>query len=421
MFGKGSACAWLQGMSADAAARAPAEDDEAASDAAGLEKFINTAPFAARAGLYEFFVGEGIEDVHSLFSALKGSGTDGAAQILDRGRTRLISGAYIHLRTAAERAGGLQFSSTSTSGIGGPRQALPAARPATASPGDELPDFKRLRSLLDAAEFGEPLPRALPSKTLLDACDVAAAEKGPPPTPEVETVAGVRPLATAFKERIRAGWAELLTGRATPADILNTLVAMAETALDKRQPPAVAERSSVRYGASLRHNAYLKSLSKETESQSLQSYSRELQSEHPDLVTRYLDEEASKERSGPLRRNATSADHGPAPSGANQRPDSDAHCLLWGLGLCSAGADCRFLHSCPYKGAVCGSNGGCLLERGKGGHLQTLQRREVKEKIIGKPFWGPLRERFLPGRRRRSRRRSQSDSHGGRCDPKRKR
>ena len=95
-------------------------------------------------------------------------------------------------------------------------------------------------------------------------------------------------------DRIRVGWAELLTGRATLADVLNVLFAMAETALDKRQPQSVADRAAVRLGAAIRHNAYLLAAPKETESQSLQVYGQSLQTEHPHPATRYLEEEASK-------------------------------------------------------------------------------------------------------------------------------
>lgn len=127
--------------------------------------------------------------------------------------------------------------------------------------------------------------------------DAAAHEKGPFPAQEVDAVSGTRPFASAIKDRIGAGWAELLAGRTSPADILNVIFALAETALDKRQPQAVAERAAMRLWAGLRHSSYLKSLAGESQTQALQTYSSELQSEHPDLVTRFLDEEATKDRS----------------------------------------------------------------------------------------------------------------------------
>ena len=167
-------------------------------------------------------------------------------------------------------------------------------QPAVSGIDMELPDFKKLRNLLDRAEFGEPLPRALPSKAQLAAGDAAARQKEPFPAQEIDTVSGMRPLAAAFRDRIREGWAELLTGRATPADVLNVLFAMSEAALDKRQPQAAAERAAVRLGASIRHSGYLKSLEEESEALSLQTYGCELQAEHRDLVTRLLDEEAAK-------------------------------------------------------------------------------------------------------------------------------
>jgi hypothetical protein len=174
---------------------------------------------------------------------------------------------------------------------------------------------------------------------------------------------------------------------------------MAETALDKRQPQSVADRAAVRLGAAIRHNAYLLAAPKETESQSLQVYGQSLQTEHPHLATRYLEEEASK-GCKTARRDRSFVTGGPLAAGGTEN-----HCLLWGLGLCSVGDRCRFLHACPFKGTQCGPAGGCLLERGRDGHLQTLQRWEVKEKILGKPFRAPERP---PQRRPRSRSRSPS-------------
>ena len=237
MFGKGSARAWLQGLTAEAASRQP--DEDLGESDQGLEGYLETAPFAVRAGLGEFLVGEGIGSIEALHEAL-GSSTPGCLpQILERGRERLISGAYSYLRATCERAGGLKELSPPAAHVAKPPNASSREAQVDAA-GDELPDFKRLRSLLDSAEFGEPLPRALPSKSLLDSCDTAASEKGPHPAQEIENVSGARAFATAVKERFKAGWAELLTGRSTPADILNALFTMAETALDKRQP--IAER-----------------------------------------------------------------------------------------------------------------------------------------------------------------------------------
>ena len=396
------------------AGAARAQDDELEAATAGLEEFLK-APPAARAGLGDFLTGEGIEDVQALHEALRASGVDGTPQILERARTRLVAGSFTFLRSACEHAGGLSQAFAQQS-----QQHRFAAAPAPAAhpAPDDLPDYKRLRGLLDSAQFGEPLPRALPSKSLLDMCDTAATDKGPSPATELDTVTGDRPFASAVRDRIRQGWAELLTGRATPADILNVLFAMSEAALDKRQSQAVAERAGVRLAASLRHSGYLNSLARESEPQALQVYGAILQTEHPHLVTQFLDEEATKERQGfraGQRRGAHAMSSDAGARVATQQ-DGDKHCLLWGLGLCDLGEKCCFQHLCPYKGAVCGSAGGCLLERGRG-HLQTLQRREVKEKIVpstSRTFQAPPRAFQGPPRRRsrsfsrRKRSRSQS-------------
>jgi hypothetical protein len=132
-------------------------------------------------------------------------------------------------------------------------------QPGSAS-GEDLPDFERLQHLLSAATLGTPLARALPSKSMTDECAAAAAHNGVPDTREVENVTGERPLAEAFCYRIRYGWAELLTGRACVADVLNVLFLMAQTALDKRQPEEVAARAAVRHAATVRHEAFLEAL-----------------------------------------------------------------------------------------------------------------------------------------------------------------
>jgi hypothetical protein len=207
----------------------------------------------------------------------------------------------------------------------------------------------------------------------LDLCDAAAAERGPMPVKEIDAVTGDRPLAIAIMERIRGGWAELLTARTLPADLLNTIYSMAEVAADKRYPQAVAERAAVRYSAGVRHLGYLKSLPMSDEYGAMTTYAAALQSEHPTLADRLLQEENNK-------------------PGGNQPPSSRAahpkvgtgeqHCLLWGVGQCRSGAECRFIHTCPYRGPPCGgTNGGCLID--KSGHLNTFQRQTVKDKIVG--------------------------------------
>ena len=108
MFGgKGSARSWLQGLTANASARG-ADAADLTEEGVGLEDFLSTAPQASRQGLSDFLAGEGIEDVDSLHTALRSSGPDGSPQILERARSRLIAGAFSHLRSACDRAGGLQ-------------------------------------------------------------------------------------------------------------------------------------------------------------------------------------------------------------------------------------------------------------------------------------------------------------------------
>lgn len=205
-------------------------------------------------------------------------------------------------------------------------------------------------------------------------------------------------------DTIRMGWAELLTGRATPADLLNALWGMAEVAADARQPVITAERAAVRYGASVRHKAFRAALPKGSEESALQAWSEVLRQEHPYLANKMLEEEGAKGPAGTrASRQAASAAKGD-PSG---KQDSEPYCLLWGLGLCNRNT-CRFMHSCPYRGAACSSSGGCLLRPGGSGHLATLQRREVRDKVNSQPAKGSGKDRR--SWRSRSRRRSRSAS-----------
>ena len=169
----------------------------------GLDEFINSAPDALQGSITEFLQGEGIDSIASLVDALSSSGADGPPLLLERARAHLITGGYCFLRAACKQLGGLPE----------PAPALkPTARPPPPSPvafdcaGDELhlPDYKRLRLLLEQAAFGTPVATALPSKSLLDSCDIAAAEKGPVPVKSLDKAPGDRPLAHAIQERIRA-------------------------------------------------------------------------------------------------------------------------------------------------------------------------------------------------------------------------
>ena len=84
---------------------------------------------------------------------------------------------------------------------------------------------------------------------------MAARRQGPIPCPDTASVSATRPLATAICELIRGSWAELLTGRCVPADMLNLIFSMAQVALDPRYNSGVAEVAAVRFATSLRHKA----------------------------------------------------------------------------------------------------------------------------------------------------------------------
>ena len=345
--------------------------------------------------LREFLNAEGIPDAYTLASALSAGGQDGIPIIIERARKELRTGAYNFLRTASLQAGGLSSASALLNAV--PK----AGPPAPSQPVDlDLLDFRRLRQLLDKAAFGEPLGRSLPSKRALDRCAEAASAKSVVPVQQVDEAPESRAFAKAVVDTIQTGWAELLTGRATPADILNTIFSMAEVALDKRHSASAAERAAFRFGPSLRHEAFLAALPRASEAQVLTAWGEVLGKEHPYLATKLLEEETKKEqqpRAAAKRRDGTPLDSGAAGGGTQ----SAKFCLLWGLGLCTR-HKCSFLHSCPYKGSACGSSGGCLLRSGSSGHLHTFQKRDVREKLLGQSHQGSAvkRERSRSPRQR---------------------
>ena len=173
---------------------------------------------------------------------------------------------------------------------------------------------------------------------------------------------------------IQQGWAELLTGRTVPADLLNLIFAMGEVAQDKRYTPQVAAAAATRLAAALKHEAYMESLSCKGEREALAKVSSVIQSHKKDssnLADRLLMEESLAAKSKPAGGQSISTSEASPP-----------HCLQWCLGICSR-ENCKFLHSCPFKNCSPGPKGGCLLLQGRQGHLGTLQRREVKDKIAG--------------------------------------
>ena len=364
---------------------AAASEEDHASTTLSLDVLLASAPEAVRPEVHEFLLTEGIADSSALFEALSAGGSDGIPLLLERARPALKTGAYTYLRTACLHAGGLASGSSDLHAT--PKSSSPAA-PAS-SQSDDLPDYRNLRKLLDAADFGEPLPHALPPKKVLDQCSDAAKHHSVVQQGLLSDAPRERPFARALMEQIRTSWAELLTGRTSPADVLNVLFGMAEVAADVRQPAAVAEKAAVRYAAAVRHEAFLQALPQSSETQCLQAWAEVLKKQHPYLIDKLLDEEAAKQ---PSQAGRVSSRGSPAGD------SSGNHCLLWGLGQCTRDK-CSFLHSCPYNSS-CGSSGGCLLRNGGGGHLQTFQRKEVKEKIIGHRFQGSSRDGRPPNRRR---------------------
>jgi hypothetical protein len=345
------------------------EDEEPDS----IEAFILAAPQPLIEDLREFLGKEGIANSSILHEVLTSSDGDGLPMILERAKQSAKTATYTFLRTACKHMGSLPCQR-----VASPTAKSAASAPVSDTSNNELPDYKRLRKLLEAAAWGDPLSRALPTKAALDLCDAAASDRGPMPVKEIDAVTGDRPLAIAIMERIRGGWAELLTARTLPADLLNTIYSMAEVAADKRYPQAVAERAAVRYSAGVRHLGYLKSLPMPDEYGAMTTYSAALQSEHPTLADRLLQEENTK----PGGNQPGISSRGAHPKVGN----GEQHCLLWGVGQCRSGAECKFIHTCPYRGPPCGgTNGGCLID--KSGHLSTFQRQVVKEKIVGKATW----------------------------------
>ena len=214
---------------------------------------------------------------------------------------------------------------------------------------------------------------------MLDECASAATNQAPVQTQQLSSVIGDRPPSHAFLDRIRRGWAELLTGRCTTADLLHQLFSMSEIALDKRQSATVAERAAVRYVASHRHKAFLNSLCQGSETAALSVWGSTLSSENPHLASQLLEEESKI---------TNSSSRGPKAETSSAQPSQDAvlpsqqrhSCLLWLLGQCHK-SDCNFEHICPFKGSASGGSGGCILR--PAGHLQTFQKPDVRNRIMG--------------------------------------
>ena len=334
---------------------------------------MDTVPNHLREAI-KIFLGEQdiLEDV-DLFSALSSPDGRGPPLLLERARDELSSGAYMIIRSACNSAGGLppQPDQRAPQAMHEPSATVP---PAQAAPSD-LPDFLRMRQLLDSAAFGEPLKAALPLRTQLDECDAAARDQGPPRCSPCGRISGTRLLPKTICEMVQKSWAEMLTGRAVPADVLNVLYAMGQVAQDERFPTNVAEAAAVRYASTVRHQAYLEAMGQRTGPAAIQTWSKTLQTEHPYLAERLCQEEQLAQQSGNV-----AAGNGGQPRRANGVDGADTqYCLLWAIDECRRGEACNFHHACPFNPSH--TQPGCFLRRGE--HLQTFQRPRVRAAVMG--------------------------------------
>ena len=286
---------WLRRVEAQLGAGAGAHVPGLAGEPPGgasTFRFLDSMPEEVRETLGEFLTAEGISSDALLFQALKSDGKDGPPLLLQHARSELRAGPYTILRSACEAAGGLKEPAATPQAGQHPGPQL--HHPVKPLGADDLPDFDRLQELLAEANLGSPLARALPAKSMTDECAIAASHHGVPDTKEIESVSGERPLAEAFLYRIRYGWAELLTGGACVADVLNVLFLMAQTALDKRQPADVAARAAVRHAATIRHEAFLEALQHQASGHAVESFGAFLARKNADIADRLLEEEGKK-------------------------------------------------------------------------------------------------------------------------------
>ena len=155
----------------------------------------------------------------------------------------------------------------------------------------DLPGFLRLRALLESAQFGQPLPKALPARKLADACDEAATAGGPVKWEELDAAAGERPLAKALCSYIRQG-------RAADGASHGGRCAQCSICARRRSagPTISCARSrvrAVRYAGNVRHKAYSTALTSETSKDALAVWTSTLQTEHETMVDRLLQDEAA--------------------------------------------------------------------------------------------------------------------------------
>ncbi len=368
--------AWLRSLAghtllAEAGSLPPADMSgglDASGATAAPTRFLADLPEKVAGDIGVFLDQEQLFTDQAVFDALSIPEPDGVPLLLLKARSQLTTGAYMALHAACITAGGIVHPTRPQGGT------LPTPGFSADTPSPDLPDFMRLKQLLTDAAFGAPLPHALPTRKQLERCESAAKHGAAVQCEELAAAPGPRTLASALKLRVQEGWAELLTGRAVPADILNVLFAMSQTACDSRFPAPIAEAAAARLSASVRHDAFLAALQAGSGAAALQAYSKHLATDHPFLVQRLAEEETSR----PLG----SAAGGPAQQAP--RLPNDQFCLNWCLGLCQR-TDCSYKHECPFRPNRCraGGIGGCML-LDNGGHLSSLRRQEVRQMIVGR-------------------------------------
>ena len=118
---------------------------------ASLETLIDSAPETIRELVREWLSGEGVQDMGTLRAALVCAEDEDVPMLLERARKNAITGVYLFLRETAQQLGG---GSRQSAGL----RSSTHANSLNPVGNSELPDFRRLRQLLEAADFGEPTP-----------------------------------------------------------------------------------------------------------------------------------------------------------------------------------------------------------------------------------------------------------------------
>ena len=103
--------------------------------------------------------------------------------------------------------------------------------------------------------------------------EAASRDTAGPGPPGKDGTGGIRDLAN------QTGSDRLTRGK--PGGDGGRKAAMAEVACDKRHSVAPAERAAARYGAAVRHEAFLASLPRSSEQEALSAWARVLGKERP--------------------------------------------------------------------------------------------------------------------------------------------